>query len=346
MLELIHTSAPRGLFETHSGYTTVACSKGMSNRLVETLENASAVAVDRTPIGGLVADTAIFRIWPVQVGDSAAIVVTRTVPLATDYTGRPARLTHHLVLTNDEATPGRLAALLFEPKVFADTFEGAPRSLAPRSAPSELSGEILTHALNELGRLTTDERNWAVHLARESARLRTAPMRLRLPPGVPLHKLLAAVVAHADRPCELRIATIASRVSPVPSLILVTSETSEGQVGDLDWSRGRNESPCPESQSVGRETRAPRPAATGVRTSTPRIDLSGLPPPVATAAHAPQAQQPPVAKGSVARRVAPLKTIATEIPPTRSHPMRWLLFGTLGVVVAAVVTICFLLLFR
>ena len=134
MLELIHTSAPRGLFETHSGYTTVACSKGMSNRLVETLENASAVAVDRTPIGGLVADTAIFRIWPVQVGDSSAIVVTRTVPLATDYTGRPARLTHHLVLTNDEATPGRLAALLFEPKEFADTFEGAPRSLAPPTA--------------------------------------------------------------------------------------------------------------------------------------------------------------------------------------------------------------------
>lgn len=347
MQELIHTSAPKGLFDTRGGYTTVACTRGMPKGMIEALEDASAIAVPHSPPGQDAGNAAVVRIWPVPSQAAPAVAVTRVVPVASDYTGRPARLAHHVILREDEATSAGLAALLLAQGVFTDTFQGTPRILEPRAVPAAPSDEALADSLAQLARLTSDEGNWARYLASESAHLRASPLRLRLPSDTAVQKVLAAIAAHAERPCTLRIATTAGGDAPAASLILAKAGSAGEPPADLDWSRTRNSSPCPAVHAKARPTAVTAPRATGPAAAAPRIDLSSLRPPEAAsrnaAPHEATKKAAPATKPSAARGTSNTEPPAAVTAERRGTP--WMLLGVLGISIIAAAALCFLLLF-
>jgi len=325
----------------------VACTRGMAKGLIEALEDASAIAVHHPAPGAGAGDAAVVRIWPVPSQAVTAVAVTRVVPVTADYTGRPARLAHHVILREEEATPAGLAALLLSPDAFNDAFQGTPRLLEPRAVPAALSGEGLADCIALLARLTSDERNWARYLAFESARLRESPLRLRLPADTPVQKVLATIAAHAERPCTLRITTAAGSDAPATSLILAKAGSAGDPPADLDWSRARNSSPCPAVTAKARPTAATAPRAAGPVAAAPRVDLSSLrPPEAASRPAAPQAATKSAARNSkpaAARTANNTASPAAMTAKRRNTP--WVLLGVLGVCIVAAAALCFLLLF-
>ena len=335
LLELIHASAPRGVRDAGGGYTTVAHTQGMPASVLDALEGVSALAVRAAARGASVSDLASYRIAPMRAAGEAWVVITRAVPVPADYTGRPARLTHHVLLRGGLATPGLVARLLLREDTFVARFDGGPRLLAPR----QVDGEATLHGAAAgcgLGALTIEPEAWARHLAGVASVLRPEPFRLLLPSSARLAPAVAAVVAMASRVDALRIAAGPAGGSMACSLMMaVVGRESPGPV-DVDWSGGRNGSPCPAAACGPGAPPAPPdgPAAvartSSVRKAPPQLDLSGLGPPVAVRS---QVRTADAKAPSPARRRAP--TVADESVPER--PMPWFAWATVAIAVAVLV---------
>jgi len=100
-LELIYTSAPRGLKAGSSGYCTVAQTRGMREDLAAALERRSLFAHEATgecPI--------YFSYRNLSVGGTTWRVLSRGLDAGLDFTGRRHYLVHHLVLDSADDLPG------------------------------------------------------------------------------------------------------------------------------------------------------------------------------------------------------------------------------------------------
>lgn len=94
-LQLIFTSAPRGLVAGRSGFCTVARHASLSERLTQQLESLG------TPHDTSTGETFTFR--RLEAGSQAWYVLSRFVSRGLDYSQRDNRLAHHLVFTAEEA---------------------------------------------------------------------------------------------------------------------------------------------------------------------------------------------------------------------------------------------------
>lgn len=94
-LQLIFTSASRGLTAGRSGYCTVARHRSISDRLVQILESIG------TPHEKKSGATFTFRI--IEASDKNWYVLSRFVAQGLDYSQRDNRLAHHLIFSNEEA---------------------------------------------------------------------------------------------------------------------------------------------------------------------------------------------------------------------------------------------------
>ena len=94
-LQLIFTSAPRGLVAGRSGFCTVARHASISERLAQQLEALG------TPHDQTTGETFTFRV--LESGGQAWYVLSRFVARGLDYSQRDNRLAHHLAFTADEA---------------------------------------------------------------------------------------------------------------------------------------------------------------------------------------------------------------------------------------------------
>lgn len=121
-LELIYTSAPRGLRAGASGYCTVAQTRGMREDLVAALERRSLFTHE--PRG----DSPIYfsyRILP--FGGTSWRVLSRGLDAGLDFTGRRHYLIHHLVLEISEELSGvQPAEILLGWNGWRDSWSGAP----------------------------------------------------------------------------------------------------------------------------------------------------------------------------------------------------------------------------
>ena len=94
-LQLIFTSAPRGLVAGRSGYCTVARHRSIPDRLAQILESLG------TPHQNPEGATFTFRI--IEASNANWFVLSRFVARGLDYSQRDNRLAHHLIFTAEEA---------------------------------------------------------------------------------------------------------------------------------------------------------------------------------------------------------------------------------------------------
>lgn len=129
-LELIYTSAPRGLRAGSSGYCTVARTRGLREDLAAALERRSLYAHepgDFSPV--------YFSFRPLSLGGASWRVLSRAQDAGLDFTGRRHYLVHHLVLDPSEEPDGlQPAEILLGWQGWREKWEGAPRELEPFSA--------------------------------------------------------------------------------------------------------------------------------------------------------------------------------------------------------------------
>lgn len=192
MYELIHTSAPRGLFGG-SGYTTVAATLGIPEALRKVLESLSGyeqVFDYGAPLFS--ANPVAFICQPIgQAAGKSWWVLSRVAVADKDYSGRSNYLAHHVALEHHELPQAGPVALARRFQ-WIDAWTGEPRGLPVRQVPgipafpSPSAAPAWTQAGLDAG--------WAGHLA-EVARSRRGVVQLVYPPGVDPLALVADAVA-------------------------------------------------------------------------------------------------------------------------------------------------------
>lgn len=136
-MELIHTSAPRGLKAGSRGFTTVAHTKGMPAWLSETLERLSGYRFVAEAAGpDAERNLIVYRHARLVRGSESFTVLSRIAPCSADYSGRSNRIAHHLILDVREHVTAGPAWLLGRDDLFRSEWNEEPRLLDPlRSLP-------------------------------------------------------------------------------------------------------------------------------------------------------------------------------------------------------------------
>ncbi len=139
-LQLIFTSAPRGLVAGRSGFCTVARHASLSERLTQQLEALG------TPHDAAEGETFTFR--RLEAGSQTWYVLSRFVARGLDYSQRDNRLAHHVVFTAEEAAvlpPPAAVALRWND--WKDTWSEEPTWLKEDPRPLPLAAHpVLTPA--------------------------------------------------------------------------------------------------------------------------------------------------------------------------------------------------------
>ncbi len=135
--ELHYTSVPRGLKPGSRGFATVAVTPHLPESLADRLESLSgyqSVFLPGDPSASL--NPVVYAHLRPTAGNKAFTVVSRIGPAGLDYSGRPNKYAHHLVLDDAERPEGGPAWLLSQPGFLQTAWEGEPRVLdAGRRVP-------------------------------------------------------------------------------------------------------------------------------------------------------------------------------------------------------------------
>ena len=272
MVELVHTSVPRGLDGSGPGYATVAATTGFRMDVARLLAAGSTAAVPRLEPGADAEQFAVYRLW--HVGTS--LVLTRIVPVEADYSGRPARLAHHLVLEGPEACGSRAAALLMADGVFRDRWSGEPALLPPKDAPPRIADDRSAWAGACFGMLTEHAAEWERHLAAEAGLRSERPTAVLLPARSDLRAVLAAIVRHSPSGRRIRIETSLDHLPDAnPAVLLLRGPGAIPSMVQTaaDWSGSRGTAAPPARTPDGEPV--PVAAPDGAR-----IDMQALPLPI------------------------------------------------------------------
>lgn len=188
-LQLIFTSAPRGLVAGRSGFCTVARHASLSERLTQQLEALG------TPHDAATGETFTFR--RLEAGGQAWYVLSRFVARGLDYSQRDNRLAHHLVFSAEEAAVlPPPAALALRWNGWKDEWTEEPTWLKEDARPLPLASHpVLTPAAGWREFAGTGAK--AAWLVNASG---AAPVSLLNPPAAPqLLRLLAESAALLGR---------------------------------------------------------------------------------------------------------------------------------------------------
>lgn len=158
-LELIYTSAPRGLRAGTSGYCTVAQTRGLRDDLAAALERRSLFTHESK------GDSPhYFSFRHLAVGGRTWKVLSRARDAGLDFTGRRHYFAHHLVLEPSEEWPGiQPVDILLGWKGWKESWNESPGELIPLKAEEIFEGlpKIVLPA-REWKRQTGDA-GWAAH---------------------------------------------------------------------------------------------------------------------------------------------------------------------------------------
>ncbi len=128
--ELHYTSVPRGLKPGSRGFATVATSAHLADTLASRLESLSgyqAVYPPGDPSAAL--NPIVHSHVRLTVAGKVLDVLSRIGPAGLDYSGRPNKYAHHIVLDDDDRPEGGPAWLLSQPGFLQAAWQGEPRVL-------------------------------------------------------------------------------------------------------------------------------------------------------------------------------------------------------------------------
>src|SRR5688500_8496997 len=127
-LELVYTSAERGLKPRSHGFCTVAMTRGMAAGLAERLESLSGYRAHFPPTDAEAAEN------PVHYSDCRFSVGGRTVPVLSrvafagfDHTGRSNKIAHHVALGPEELALEGPAWVARQSGFFMESWAGESR---------------------------------------------------------------------------------------------------------------------------------------------------------------------------------------------------------------------------
>jgi hypothetical protein len=193
IMELIHTSVPRGLNPGTRGFTTVAHTKGMPAWLVESLERLSGYSQSSQLKGtGGENSRIVYRFAILQRGNSAVRILSRIALCSPDYSGRSNRIAHHIVLPGQSLSPAGPVSVLGQSSLFRQEWTEAPRLLELiETLPNQ---EVVARPCNTWQKLTGDA-GWAGWLLHSWIKRPGGPLYLRHPENWPILELLNEVTA-------------------------------------------------------------------------------------------------------------------------------------------------------
>lgn len=130
-MELVYTSAIRGLRPGSSGFCTVAMTRELPPALVPRLESLGGY---RPGPGGNGPHAHCF--WRVELAGSIAHVLSVVGPAPPDHTQRTNKIASYLVLGPEELAPAGPAWMLSQPGLLRDRWQGEPAWIeAPARVP-------------------------------------------------------------------------------------------------------------------------------------------------------------------------------------------------------------------
>ncbi len=198
-LELIYTSAPRGLRPNTSGFCTVAATTGMPKHAFEKLEmlsgyefcyNISDARADQNPVN--------FMHTLILIGGAGRHVLSRIAYSGADHTARTNKIAHHFLLEEPEmaaAGPAwmlsRLSAESFRRKWDEPAAELPQRSFADAPGGAQPADPAPAKAWQE----RTGDAGWAGELARAFREDKKVPAYVIYKPGTDLLPLFQESLA-------------------------------------------------------------------------------------------------------------------------------------------------------
>ena len=199
-LELIYTSAPRGLKPGSSGFCTVAMTQGMPPQLASKLEALSGyrqLFPPQDPQAGL--NPVVHSYLRISLSGRNYHVLSRICAAGLDYSQRANKFAHHVVLDASELPPAGPAWLLAAPGFMRTAWDGTVGLLAPgrRAPPGNIAPAVCRNWQSTAG-----DAGWGGVLAETAADARKALVTLLFQPGLDPLPLLAESLALL--PPELR----------------------------------------------------------------------------------------------------------------------------------------------
>ncbi|MFO0961265.1 MAG: hypothetical protein U0625_00005 [Phycisphaerales bacterium] len=176
-LELVYTSATRGLRPGTSGFCTVAMTRGLPPALVPRLEALGGYRPGPTGEGPIARS-----FWRVETASGVAHVLSVVGPAPPDHTQRTNKIATYLVLGGDELDDAGPAWMLSQPGAMRERWSGAPAWIeeaarAPRGGPAATR-------ICEAWRAACGDAGWAGVLASAFLRDQGKPVHVIYPAGV------------------------------------------------------------------------------------------------------------------------------------------------------------------
>ena len=219
-IELVYTSAPKGLKPGTSGFCTVAASAGMSRQILMKLEllsgydlcfDISDPRADQNPVD--------FSHLHVEVGGRKRSVLSRVAFSGADYSGRANKIAHHFLLGEEERLPAGPAWMLSQlaKGIFRCDWDDQPRDLQAQPLVQLPGGrEVVGGMVPDHWERLTGDPGWAGMLAKAFRDSKKIPAYVIFQPGVDLLPLFleSLAVLPPDERWNVCFATYYTRMPP------------------------------------------------------------------------------------------------------------------------------------
>jgi hypothetical protein len=192
-LELIYTSAKRGLRPGTRGFCTVAYTRGMLPQMIQLLEALSAYK-PLYPVHHEKAElnpVSVSHYRPTMAGRNASIL-SRVAPAPAEHTQRSNKIAHHVVLRGPECCEAGPAWIAAQPEFFREAWDETPRLITDSKAIPEGDGFGTFASTWEA---LTGDAGWAGVLAWHFLSQNASPAYLLFEPGMSLLPLIAEALA-------------------------------------------------------------------------------------------------------------------------------------------------------
>ena len=188
-LELVYTSAERGLKPRSHGFCTVAMTRGMAAGLVERLESLSAYRSHFAPHDPEAAENPVnYSYYRFSIGGRTVPVLSRVAFAGFDHTGRSNKIAHHVALEPHELALEGPAWVARQDGFFIARWAGEPRLIGGQKQVKPPGREAASAAT---WREVVGDAGWAGAVAEHTLTRPGAPVVMVYRPEVGSETLLA-----------------------------------------------------------------------------------------------------------------------------------------------------------